>query len=104
MSIRVERLVHQRWALAFLIWFLFLTGLIGTYAGSPGIVQLLRLRNLHDEKQGKIAQLKKEIQVNETMADLLTHSRVAQEKEVRRVLGYAARDEIIFDFSSSHFY
>jgi hypothetical protein len=34
-------------------------------------------------------------------ADQLEHSKLVQQREIRRVLGYAADDEIIFDFSGT---
>jgi cell division protein FtsB len=34
-------------------------------------------------------------------AELLEKNKLAQQREIRRVLGYVASDEIVFDFSSA---
>jgi hypothetical protein len=74
-----------------------LTGFLGT----PGITQAVRLRGLLHSKQAELTGLEAEIQRLDTETIRLERSRIAQEQEIRRTLGYAASDEIIFDFASA---
>lgn len=85
------------WLMVFALWILFLSGLIR----SPGVIQAIRLNSLLEEKQVKIRDLKVQIAHMESEEARLEKSRAEQEREIRRVLGYIASDEIVFDFSSA---
>jgi len=76
-----------------------LSGILSGLGGSPGAIQAWRLRQLWISKQDYLAELELDSQKIEAEAERLEKSRFAQEREIRRVLGYAALDEIIFDFS-----
>jgi len=93
--------IHRIWIGIFGAWALFLSGALTGLVGSPGVVQVLRLRSLLAEKQAKAMHLESEITQLELDRERLDKSKVAQEHEVRKVLGYAAPDEIIFDFSAA---
>jgi cell division protein FtsB len=54
-----------------------------------------------DQKKQQLISLNSEMKRLQFEVSKLEHNRVAQEKEIRRTLGYAATDEIIFDFVSS---
>lgn len=90
--------IHQKWMAFFGLWLLFLTGIFSNIAGSPGILQAIRLKNLLTIKQEQVAKAQSEIQNLKTEAVQLENNRAAQIREIRRVLGYAASDELIFDF------
>ena len=81
-------------------WGIFLSGIMAPFIGSPGVIQAVRLSNLLDAKQIQLAKIETEITRLDGMRYRLETSRTAQEHEIRRVLGYAAPDEIIFDFTS----
>ena len=91
----------RKWVGLFGLWLLFLSGSIANYVGSPGILQAIKLQELLDTKKTRLSQIQDELNRLQTETTQLENSRFAQEREVRRVLGYAASDEIIFDFSSS---
>jgi cell division protein FtsB len=91
--------LHQRWFIFFGLWLLLLSGLLANFVGSPGATQAIRLNNLLTAKRQQVASAQEELQKLQKEATRLEVSRVAQEKEIRKVLGYAASDEIIFDFN-----
>jgi len=53
-----------------------------------------------DSKNARVKSMQDSVMQLETQADLLEKSRTAQQREIRQVLGYAAQDELIFDFSN----
>ncbi len=92
---------NRLWLGIFAVWLLFLSGLPALWGGSPGFTQAIRLKALLADRTNRMAGLEAEIARIETESELLEKSRVAQEREIRRTLGYAGTDEIIFDFSSA---
>jgi len=90
--------LNQRWLMIFGLWILFLSGALPQFVGSPGIIQALRLHALLKTKEQQRIQLHDELKKLQTEAALLEQNRYFQEREIRKVLGYAAADEIIFDF------
>ncbi len=89
----------QKWLILFSSWLLFLSGILTTFAGSPGVLQAIRLKSLLDDKSAHLESAKLELQKLQTEIHLLENNRFAQIKEIHRVLGYTASDEIIFDFT-----
>ena len=89
------------WILLFSLWLLFLTGIFSHVLGTPGILQAVRLRNLLAEKNAHLLRAQGDLQKLQGEIAQLETSRFAQAREIRKVLGYAANDEIIFDFGLS---
>ena len=89
------------WTSVFALWGLFLTGVAANFVGSPGVIQAVRLNSLLKSKQVLVSRMQDEMKHLQFDAVQLERSRVAQQREIRRVLGYAATDEIIFDFTVS---
>ncbi|MGK5083152.1 septum formation initiator family protein [Bdellovibrionota bacterium FG-1] len=89
------------WACLFGLWGIFLSGVGATFVGSPGVIQSIRLQSLLKSKQAQVELVRQEIKRLQSEASLLEKSKVIQQREIRRVLGYAAPDEIIFDFSTA---
>lgn len=95
------------WIFIFGFWACLLTGVLTDWAGapttffSPGIVQAFKLKNILKQKQSTQAVIEAEIQKLHAESERLEHSRVAIEREVRKQLGYASPDELIFDFAES---
>lgn len=84
----------QLWLAIFAVWIISLTGLFGF----PGVLQSLRLQKLLDSKQAQISQVQADINRLQQEALGLEKNKFLQQREIRRVLGYASPDEIIFDF------
>ena len=85
----------------FLIWALVLSGVFDQTFSSPGVLQALELRGLLQEKQSQVEGLEAELRILEENVKLFEKNDLAIEHEIRRTLGFAAADEIVFDFSSS---
>lgn len=84
------------WLGLFALWALFLSGL----AGFPGVLQAARLNGLLQAKHKQLSELQSEISRMQGEAAQLEKNRIVQLREIRRVLGYAAPGEVIFDFSA----
>jgi cell division protein FtsB len=87
--------------LAFLaLWLALLSGGAAPWTGTPGVIQQIHLSSLLDTKQDEQAKLQSQIEALKSEAGALETSRAVQHREIRRVLNYAADDEIIFDFDA----
>lgn len=95
--------IQKVWVLVFLIWGVLLTGVFSFKRGSPGFLQAFRLKQLLLNREDLLHTYESQIQILENERDILEHSPSAQEREIRRVLGYAYSDELIFDFSAAKF-
>jgi cell division protein FtsB len=80
-------------------WMMFLTGILNDVTGSPGALQAIRLRSMLSSKNTELTDLEGQIRKLDGERHRLEESTAHQEREIRRVLGYAAPGEIIFDFS-----
>jgi cell division protein FtsB len=89
------------WLSIFSLWTVILSGATATWTGPPGFIQAIRLRSLLSTKQLKVSGLQDEVQKLMLESHQLEKSKVAQQREIRKVLGYAAADEIIFDFTQN---
>jgi len=87
------------WVGVLAFWMMFLTGVLNDVTGSPGALQALRLRHMLASKNGELTDLEQQILKLDSERHRLEDSSAHQEREIRRVLGYAAPGEIIFDFS-----
>jgi cell division protein FtsB len=88
------------WLALLALWLAFLSGGAAPWTGTPGVLQQMNLHSFLDSKQAEQAELQGEIERLRSEATLLEHSKTVQHREIRRVLGYAAEDEIIFDFAT----
>jgi len=85
----------QLWLAIFAIWTISLSGLVGM----PGVFQSLRLKSLLNSKETQINQIQGDVKRLQQEVLGLEKNKVIQKREIRRVLGYAAQDELIFDFT-----
>lgn len=91
---------HRLWLGAFGVWAFFLTGAFSGLFGGPGVLQAIRLQNLLHSRATHLETLQSQLNTLQAEAELIQKSPAVQQREIRRVLGYAAPDELIFDFSS----
>src|SRR5689334_3316650 len=91
----------RAWLGLFALWSLLLTGALAGFVGSPGILQALRLKGLLAAKEAQVLSLEAQVHALELEAARLERSRFTQQREIRKILGYAASDELIFDFTPS---
>ena len=85
------------WLGVFALWMVFLSGVLAPLTGTPGIIQMFKLRMMLTNHQEQLAQLEKRGLKFEEERKLLEVSPAAQEREIRRVLGYVAPNELVFD-------
>lgn len=93
--------VIRVWLIVFGLWLFFLSGIPAGITHAPGILQAIRLQRLLTTKETQVKKMEDEIHFLDAERIALEKSRITQEREIRRVLGYAARDEIIFDFAAA---
>ena len=86
------------WLGIFAVWLLFISGILQTYTGSPGVLQAFRLYQLHQNKIAQLAEMELKIAELEKEEKKLQTDRAYIEQEIRRVLGYVHSDEIVFQF------
>lgn len=89
------------WLAIFGLWLILLSGIFAGLGGSPGVIQALRLQSLLSQKQTELATLEANVEAIGQESAELEKNPIVQEREIRKVLGYAGPDEIIFDFSLS---
>ena len=92
-------IANKVWLAIFSVWVALLSGAFAHWVGSPGVLQALHLSGLLETKLALQIRTQDEIAKLQTSADLLEKNRAAQHREIRKVLGYAAADELIFDFN-----
>ena len=89
------------WAALFGIWALFISGAVLGLTGSPGVAQAFRLRSLLVDRRAELARIEESAGRMEGLKKELGTRAPAQEAEIRKVLGYAATGELVFEFSDN---
>lgn len=90
---------NQLWLSLFGLWFIFLSGLLTPLVGTPGIIQAVRLKHIVQAKQEQFDQAEAALLKAQDEASLLEKSKLVQHREIRKVLGYTAPNELVFDFA-----
>jgi cell division protein FtsB len=89
------------WAAIFTLWGLLLSGVFAGFVGSPGVIQAVRLTSLLHAKESQLLELQEDLSRLKTEVAGLERSRIIQQREIRRVLGYTGPDEVVFDFTQN---
>jgi len=89
---------NRFWLFFFAIWILLLSGIFEPWIGAPGLKQKIQVRNLLNETRAKSALVESEVASLEETRKQLETNPVAQEREIRKVLGYLAPGEVVFEF------
>src|SRR3989338_2942540 len=97
---RREKRIHVIWISLLSLWGVFLSGVLSDLTSSPGMLQSWKLRSLLRSRQTELASLESETVRMDQERRKFEENSIVQEREIRRVLGYAAKDELIFDFST----
>jgi cell division protein FtsB len=82
-------------------WLLLISGLFEERIGTPGLLQVLRLRSFLAEKQANVQRLEGELAQIEASIKRIDESPVVLDREIRKTLGYVAPEDLIFDFTAS---
>jgi hypothetical protein len=91
---------NRIWILIFGIWLVFLSGVLNPLTGSPGVLQAVQLQRILNNKLTQIDVAENQLIALQEESTRLEKNPLTQEREIRRVLGYAAPSELIFDFSA----
>ncbi len=92
--------IDRVWIAVFGIWLVLLSGILNRWTSSPGMLQWWSISRLASARHETVAQIETRIMELSSEQTRLEKSPVAQRREIRRVLGYLASDEILFDFSA----
>jgi len=95
-----SRNVSYAWIAFFSVWFLLLTGLLDFWLQTPGLKQWYRVDATLRNRRQDIAAIEARTDMMKETARQLESNGVAQEREIRRVLGYLGEHEVVFEFSS----
>jgi len=86
---------NRFWVAVFIVWLAFISGI---KSETPGILQAIRLkRYLSDQKNSLIA-LESQIASSNAEITKLRNDDAYQEAEIRRLLGYTKKGELVFEF------
>jgi len=96
----VDKYIHHFWLGFFFLWMIFTSGFLYSYTHSPGLLQSWQLRSLLSEKKTELVETENKVVKLKKQAEAFKTNSYVQELTIRRVLGYTAPNEIIFDFTS----
>ena len=86
------------WLIFFGVWSFLLTGLLDFWLHSPGLKQWYRVEaSLQDSRQ-EIAEIESKTSLAVSTIRQLETNNIAQELEIRKVLGYLGDQELVFEF------
>ena len=80
------------------IWLVLVSGLLDFWLKSPGIKQWLQVEYQVHERRQEIADIEAKSEQFKNVIHQLETNPVAQEREIRKVLGYLSNQEIVFEF------
>jgi cell division protein FtsB len=89
----------RAWIAFFGIWFILLTGTLDFWLQTPGLKQWYRVQANVSERRQEIADIEAKTGVLQEVAKQLESNSAAQEREIRKVLGYLGDQEVVFEFS-----
>jgi hypothetical protein len=89
---------HKLWLFFFSFWALMLTGMFDPWIQSPGLKQWVRVRTTLQERRYEISEIEARSTTLHQVASQLEFNPIAQEREIRKVLGFLGAHEVVFDF------
>jgi len=88
---------NRLWIAFFAIWCLLLTGVLDFWFQSPGLKQWMKLETSVSHRRQEIADIEAQSAMLNEVARQLDSNSVAQEREIRKVLGYLGDQEVVFE-------
>jgi hypothetical protein len=86
------------WLLFFGVWLVLITGLLDFWMKSPGLKQWYQVENTLKDRRQEIVDIEARTDLLNNIAHQLEFNSVAQEREIRKVLGYLGENELVFEF------
>jgi hypothetical protein len=97
--LKIKKLNPTRiWLGFFAIWMILLTGLLDFWFHSPGLKQWYQVEASLNTYRQEIAAIEAKTTIQLEVARQLENNSVAQEREIRKVLGYLGDQELVFEF------
>ena len=90
--------IHQVWFVFFGIWFVLLSGVLDFWLHTPGLKQWASVESSLLDKRHEIDKIEVRSNLLKTIAIQLESNPSAQEREIRKVLGYLGENEVVFEF------
>ena len=90
---------HKIWLFFFGFWALVLTGMFDPWIQSPGLKQWIRVRTALQDRRQEISDVEARSTMLRQVASQLESNPIAQEREIRKVLGFLGEHEVVFDFA-----
>jgi hypothetical protein len=98
-SHQLQKNAHKLWLIFFGVWLIFLTGLLDPVVGSPGLKQWYKVKSSLNLRRQEVDEVEARSNLLRDAAKQLESNSVAQEREIRRVLGYLGEQEVVFEFA-----
>ena len=94
---RLDR--NRIWGAFFFVWVLLLSGILDFWVKSPGLKQWIKVNSQLDQKRLEISETEARTTLLLQISRELNSNTAAQEREIRKVLGYLDEQEAVFEFS-----
>jgi cell division protein FtsB len=91
--------IRKMWFGFFGIWLILVSGLLDFWIKSPGLKQWAQVELLVRKQRQEIAEVEAKSESFKSTAHQLENNPIAQEREIRKVLGYLGDQEIVFEFT-----
>ncbi len=98
MSLRKKIDINRIWLGFFCVWLILLSGLLDFWLKSPGLKQWYRVASALSDRRQEIGTIEDRSTTLQHVARELESNPLAQEREVRKVLGYLGEHEAVFEF------
>ena len=89
--------IRKLWFAFFGLWLLLISGLFDFWIQSPGLKQWIQVEWLLKGKSQEIAAIEAKSESMKNAIHQLESNPIAQEREIRKVLGYLGDQEIVFE-------
>jgi 3-mercaptopyruvate sulfurtransferase SseA len=94
---RLDR--NRIWGAFFFVWVLLLSGILDFWVKSPGLKQWIKVNGQLNQKRLEIGETEARTTLLLQISRELQSNTAAQEREIRKVLGYLDEQEAVFEFS-----
>ena len=94
---RLDR--NRIWGAFFIVWLFLLSGILDFWVKSPGLKQWIKVNGQLTQKRHEIDDTEARTTLLLQIARELQSNSAAQEREIRKILGYLDEQEAVFEFS-----
>ena len=90
--------LNRIWLAFFIFWSVMLTGVFQFWLKTPGLRQWAQLQTILTERKQEIAVVEAHSERLRQTESHLENNPAAQEREIRKVLGFVDDSEMVFEF------